>query len=574
MTLPAVAAAAAKGITRRVRVPGVVWALPIYLFLLLFIVFPLYRLFLDAVTTEDGRLTISHLLDFAGDRFYRQSLVNSLIISFGTVVGCMVIGFLAAFLLVRYDFPGRTTFGYLTLLPIIMPPLVGIMGLVFVLGRAGTVNVILMDYFGLQKPINFIYGWHGVLLAMTMHYFPLITLNLVDGLSKLDASLEEAAEAMGSRGLRKIKDIVLPLVTPGFVSGATLVFILAFADFATPLVVGLQNLIASQAYLNIVQFVDRRLFKMGIVIGALMALMAILFLAIAQRIVTQREYAVLSYRGVERQTLQGAARFLAPAFFVVVLAIAFLPYLGVTLAAFGRAWSLTPFPTRFTLGHLDAVLHLTPIYVVNTLRWSALAALIILVVGVPLGWILARTSLPGKGAMDAIVTLVLALPGTAIGIAYIRGFHFPLPLIGLVLSRLWIIMPLVLAVRRMPYTVRATFASLLGMHRSMEESAASVGASGLRIFKDITIPQIWRGVLAGTLFSLMFVMQEAAATILVFLPGWETMTIGIFTYYTSGTFGQAAALGFVLILLCAATLFAAYRLTGARMGGLFGSGGR
>ena len=241
---------------------------------------------------------------------------------------------------------------------------------------------------------------------------------------------------------------------------------------------------------------------------------------------------------------------------------------------FGRAWSLTPFPTRFTLGHLDAVLHLTPIYVVNTLRWSALAALIILVVGVPLGWILARTSLPGKGAMDAIVTLVLALPGTAIGIAYIRGFHFPLPLIGLVLSRLWIIMPLVLAVRRMPYTVRATFASLLGMHRSMEESAASVGASGLRIFKDITIPQIWRGVLAGTLFSLMFVMQEAAATILVFLPGWETMTIGIFTYYTSGTFGQAAALGFVLILLCAATLFAAYRLTGARMGGLFGSGGR
>ena len=574
MTLPAVAAAAAKGITRRVRVPGVVWALPIYLFLLLFIVFPLYRLFLDAVTTEDGRLTISHLLDFAGDRFYRQALVNSLIISFGTVVGCMVIGFLAAFLLVRYDFPGRTTFGYLTLLPIIMPPLVGVMGLVFVLGRAGTVNVILMDYFGLQKPINFIYGWHGVLLAMTMHYFPLITLNRVDGLSKLDASLEEAAEAMGSRGLRKIRDIVLPLVTPGFVSGATLVFILAFADFATPLVVGLQNLIASQAYLNIVQFVDRRLFKMGIVIGALMALMAILFLAIAQRIVTQREYAVLSYRGVERQTLQGAARFLAPAFFVVVLAIAFLPYLGVTLAAFGRAWSLTPFPTRFTLGHLDAVLHLTPIYVVNTLRWSALAALIILVVGVPLGWILARTSLPGKGAMDAIVTLVLALPGTAIGIAYIRGFHFPLPLIGLVLSRLWIIMPLVLAVRRMPYTVRATFASLLGMHRSMEESAASVGASGLRIFKDITIPQIWRGVLAGTLFSLMFVMQEAAATILVFLPGWETMTIGIFTYYTSGTFGQAAALGFVLILLCAATLFAAYRLTGARLGGLFCSGGQ
>ena len=574
MTPPAVAAAArAPSAARRLRVPGLVWALPIYGFLALFILFPLYRLFVDALTTDAGELTVAFLRDFAGDRFYRRALLNSLVVAGGTVAGCAVLGFLAAFLLVRYDFPGRAAFGYLTMLPIVMPPLVGIMGLVFVLGRAGTVNVLLQDYLGLVRPVNFIYGWHGVLFAMVLHYFPLITLNVVDGLSRLDATLEEAAEAVGSRGLRRIRDIVIPLVTPGFVSGATLVFILAFADFATPLVVGLQDLIASQAYLNIVQFVDRRLFKMGIVIGALMAVMAIVFLVIARRVVALREYAVLSYRSVERRPLRGLARLLAPAFFIAVLTLAFLPYLGVTLAAFGRAWSLTPFPTRFTLAHLDAVIHLTPIYVINTLRWSVLAVVIILAVGVPLGWILARTTLPGRGALDAIVTLVLALPGTAIGIAYIRAFHFPLPPFGLVLSRLWLIMPLVLAIRRMPYAVRATYASLLGLHRSMEESAASVGASGLRVFLDITLPLIWRGVLAGALFSLMFALQEAAATILLFLPGWETMTIGIFTYYTSGTIGQAAALGFVLILLCAGTLFAVYRLTGARMGGFFGGGG-
>ena len=557
----------------RARVPGFVWALPVYGFLIFFIVFPLWRLFQDAVTTEEGAFTFAFIHDFLTDGFYHRALLNSLLVAGGTVIGCTLLGFLAAFLLVRYDFPGRTTFSYLTILPIIMPPLVGIMGLVFVLGRAGTVNVLLMDYLGLRRPVNFIYGWHGVLLAMILHYFPLVTLNVTDALSKLDASLEEAAEAMGAVRLRKVRDIVLPLVTPGFISGTTLVFILAFADFATPLVVGVQNLIASQAYLNIVQFVDRRLFKMGIVIGALMAVLAILFLLVARRIVTAREYAVLSYRAVERQMLRGPARWLAPLFFTLVLLLAFLPYLGVTLAAFGRAWSLTPFPERWTLANLDQVLHLTPIFILNTLRWSLLAVAIILAVGVPLGWVLARTTLPGRGLMDAIVTLVLALPGTAIGIAYIRAFHFPLPWIGVVLSRLWIIMPLVLAVRRMPYTVRATFASLLTVHRSMEESAASVGASGLRIFADITFPLIWRGVLAGALFSLMFALQEAAATILLVLPGWETMTVGIFTYYTSGTFGQAAALGFVLILICAATLFVVYRLTGARMGGLFGSGG-
>ena len=550
-----------------------VWVLPLWGFLALFVLFPLWRLFVDAVSTEDGQLTLAYVVDFATDGFYRRALLNSLIVSAGTVVGCAVIGFTAAFLLVRYDFPGRSLFSYLTIVPIIMPPLVGIMGLVFILGRAGTVNVLLMDHLGLTRPINFIYGWHGVLLAMILHYFPLVTLNVVDGLSKVDASLEEAADAVGSRGLRKLRDITIPLVTPGFISGATLVFILAFADFATPLVVGVQDLIASQAYLNIVQFVDTRLFKMGIVIGALMAVMAILFLVVARRIVAMRDYAVVSYRAVERRPLRGAVRWLPPAFFVVVLTVAFLPYLGVTLAAFGQAWSLTPLPTRFTLAHLDQVLHLTPVYVINTLRWSALAMVIILVVGVPIGWVLARTTVPGRGVMDAVVTLVLALPGTAIGIAYLRAFHAPLPWVGVILTRLWLIMPLVLAIRRMPYTVRATHASLLSLHRAMEESAASVGASGLRIFFDITLPLIWRGVLAGALFSLMFALQEAAATILLVLPGWETMTVGIFTFYTSGTLGQAAALGFVLILLCAATLYAVHRLTGARMGGLFGAGG-
>ena len=570
---PAAAATQTRTVLRRLRIPAAVWVAPLWLFLLLFIVYPLFRLFIDALQTEEGTFTLSHVINFAGDAFYRKALVHSLTVSVGTVAGTAILGFLAAFVLVRYDFPGRPLFSYLTIIPIITPPLVGIMGLVFVLGRAGTVNVLLQDYLGLAKPVNFIYGWHGVLLAMILHYFPLITLNVVDGLSKVDASLEEAAESVGSRGLRRTLDITLPLVMPGFISGATLVFILSFADFATPLVVGVQDLIASQAYLNIVQFIDRRLFRMGITIGALMAVLAVVFLLVARHLVSGRDYAVLSYRAVERRPAPGVWRLLIPAYFAVLLTLAFLPYFGVTMAAFGRAWSLTPIPTRFTLDHLNHVLHLTPVYVVNSLWFSGLAVLIILTVGVPIGWVLARTTLPGRGLLDAMVVLVLALPGTALGIAYIRAFHSPLPVVGLILTRMWIIMPLVLAVRRMPYTVRATFASLLGLHRSMEESAASVGASGLRTFFDISLPLIWRGVLAGALFSLLFALQEAAATIFLFLPGWETMTVGIFTFYTSGTIGQAAALGFVLILLCAGTLYALYRLTGARMGGLFGSGG-
>ncbi|HBT17738.1 MAG TPA: ABC transporter permease, partial [Firmicutes bacterium] len=189
---------------------------------------------------------------------------------------------------------GKKLFSYLTIFPIIMPPLVGVMGFIFILGRAGTVNTILMDYFGFLRPLNFVYGWHGVLLVETLHLFPLITMNLLDSMGKIDASLEEAAESVGSVGLRKIKDITFPLSTPGYVTGALLVFMWAFADFATPLVVGVQDLLAAQAYLNIVQFVDRRLFQMGIVIGVFMISLSIIFLIIARRYLALKDYATLS----------------------------------------------------------------------------------------------------------------------------------------------------------------------------------------------------------------------------------------------------------------------------------------
>ena len=129
------------------------------------------------------------------------------------------------------------------------------------------------------------------------------SLNVLDALAKIDPSLEEAAESVGSRGWRKFWTITLPLTTPGYVAGALLVFIWTFADFATPLVVGIDDLLASQAYLNIVQFVDRRLFKMGIVISAIMVLLAIVFLIIAKKYVAIKDYSSLSYTKIERKKL-------------------------------------------------------------------------------------------------------------------------------------------------------------------------------------------------------------------------------------------------------------------------------
>lgn len=542
----------------------------IWVFLAIFLIYPLTRIFYDAFTTEAGQFTLVNFQEFFDDSFYVRSFWKSMLLGVATVCTTSVIGVAVAFLLIRYDFPFRQSFSYLTLLPIISPPLVGVLGFTFILGRAGTVNVILQDYFGLDQPINFMYGLHGVLLVETLHLFPMITLSILDALSKVDPSLEESAQSVGAKGWRRFWDITLPLSMPGYISGALLVFIWTFADFVTPLVLGVHDLLASQAYLNIVQFVDRRLFKMGIVISALMVLLAIIFVLVARHYVTIKDFSSLAYSKVERRRLGPVKRWVAVAFLGGLMFISFIPHIGVTLAAFGRGWSLTPFPVEYTMQFFERVSIETPKYILNSFIYCGIAVTICLVVGVPMAWVLARTRAPGKNTLDAMTTLILAIPGTAIGIAYIRAFHFPLPFIDVALTSMWIILPLVLAMRRLPYTVRGSYASLLLVHKSMEEAASSVGATQMRIFRDITFPMVWKGILVGALFSFMTSLQEASATLFLTLGGWEMIPFGIFTFYISGSQNEAAALGFILIMVAAVSLFVINRIAGTKVGGLFG----
>lgn len=544
---------------------GLIWA-----FLFLFVLFPLTRIFYDAFTNEAGQITVGQFGEFFTDSFYLRSFWRSLVLGLAAVFTTSVIGIAVAFLIVRYDFPYRKLFSYLTMLPMILPPLVGVLGFVFILGRAGTVNILLMDWFGLEHPVNFMYGMHGILLVETVHLFPLMTLSILDALAKVDPSLEEAAQGVGANGWRRFWNITLPLTTPGYVSGALLVFIWTFADFITPLVLGVQDLLAPQAYLNIMQFVDRRIFRMGIVISALLVVLAIIFVLAARQYVAIKDYSSLAYSKVERRRLGPVKRWLAVGFLVLLLVVSSIPQVGVVFASVGRGWALTPFPVNYTLEFFQKVSIETPKFIVNSFLYAGLALILCLVVGVPMAWIMARTRAPGRNTMDALTTLILAIPGTAIGIAYIRAFNFPLPGINVPLTGMWIVLPLVLAVRRLPYTVRGSFSSLLLVHPSMEEAAANVGATKLRTFRDITVPLVWKGILVGALFSFIMSIQEASATIFLTLGGWEMIPFGIFTFYIAGSQSQAAALGVILIVVCALCLYVVNRIAGTRVGGLFG----
>jgi iron(III) transport system permease protein len=309
---------------------------------------------------------------------------------------------------------------------------------------------------------------------------------------------------------------------------------------------------------------------MGIVISALMVVLAVVFLLAARHYVAIKDYSSLSYSRIARRRLGPLGQAAAIGFLSAVMLLSFIPYLGVALASVGRGWSLTPFPVQYTLHYFERVIVETPKYIVNSFLSSGLAVALCILVGVPIAWLLARTRAPGRDTLDALNTLILAIPGTAIGIAYVRAFHVEVPGLDRALTSMWIIIPIVLAVRRLPYTVRGTYASLLLVHRSMEEAAASVGAPGLTSFRDITLPLIWRGVLVGSLFSFMTSLQEASAVLFLSLGGWETITVGIFSFYIAGSASEAAALGVILIVVASLSVLVINRVAGTRMGGMFG----
>jgi iron(III) transport system permease protein len=189
----------------QVRIGGVLGYAAIWAFFGVFLIYPLIRLFYDAFTTDQGQFTLMNFYDFFTDSYYLKATMNSLLLGVGTVMTTSILGIAIAYLLLRYEFRGRELFSYLTIIPMIMPPLVGVMGFVFIMGRAGTVNILLMDYLGFTKPINFMYGIHGVLLVETLHLFPLMTLSIVDALARLtplSMRLQRASdrEVSGSSG--------------------------------------------------------------------------------------------------------------------------------------------------------------------------------------------------------------------------------------------------------------------------------------------------------------------------------------------------------------------------------------
>lgn len=530
-------------------------------FLLLFFVFPVARVFITAFLDGDNSFTIGHFSAFFSQDLMRESFINSLYVAVMSAIFAAMIAVPLAYFTVRFDFKGALLIQTLGVLPLIMPPFVGAVALQLIFGRSGTLNLLLNEAFGITLPI--MEGLNGVIFVEAIHYFPFILLNLTVALRNIDGAMEEAAMNLGCKGWRLFWRVIFPLGLPGFVAGASLVFVKVFDDLGTPLVMGQTNMLAPQAYLRITQVGLED--PMGYVISVLMIVFSIGAMVLSARMLKGRDFSTLQKGGssIQRRQLSPVESALAYLWIGLILIITLSPHLGVLLLSFAKVWSFSPLPDAYTLEHYATVFQDASGMIQNTLIYCGLAAGLDVLLGVTIAYLILRTNLPARQWLDWIATASLAVPGIVLAIGFLRMFKgVTVPGTDILLTGTWVAIMLAYAVRRLPYALRSCMAALQQVHISLEEAAESVGANKITSIRRVLVPLMTGGILAGFVTSFITAAVELSATImLVSADSQAPMSYGIYLYMQSvAGRGPGAALGVLAILVVAVGTYLSHRV--------------
>ena len=545
--------------------PGIVAvALAIAAFLLAFLVVPVATVVYTAFSNADGGFTLAHFGAFAGISLMRESFANSLYVAGMTVLFASVLAVPLAYLTVRFQFRGAAIIHTLGVLPLIMPAFVGAAAMQLLFGRSGSLNLVLNGLFGFTVPL--MEGLNGVIFVETLHYFPFVLLNLAASLASIDTSMEEAGQNLGSSGFRLFRKVVFPLALPGYVAGASLVFIKVFDDLGTPLVLNVTNMLAPQAYLRVTSIGLED--PIGYVICVILVVFSIAAMGGSWWLVKRRDFAIQSRGGVAapRRRLTRWQAALAYGWIGVVLLLVLSPHVGLLLLSLSRVWSFTVFPEQFTLAHFATVFADSTRMIYNTFLYCGLAALLDVMLGTAIAYLVLRTKLPGRQLLDHMVTVALAMPGLVLGIGYLRTFRgVELPFVG-PLTASWLIFVLAYAVRRLPYALRSCMAALSQVHVSLEEAAENMGAGRWRTITRVVVPLMTGGILAGFVISFVTAAGEISETIL--LTSRESlapMSYGIYLYMQSiAGRGPGAALGVIAVVLIGLGTWFSHRIVASR----------
>ena len=536
--------------------------------------------FAEDVATGEG-FTLRHIALVFQDPVLREGLANAFWIAVWTTLLSFVIGLPLALLGARYEFPLKGLWSAAILVPLILPPFVGAIGLRSMLGRSGSLNTLFGTEFDILGEARML----GVVVALALHLYPIVYLNATAALANLDPSLDEAADTLGSGPIRRLLTITLPLIRPGLFAGGTVVFICSFTELGTPLVFDFANVTSVQIFQGVKEMNTS---QQPYALTAVMLLSAVAFYLVGKLAFGRAHQAgsMKAFRGASTSRLTLGRGLVASAAFAMVTAAALLPHVGVVLEAFAApgSWYRSVLPERWTLGNMEMALGHPLAFgsIVNSLYLALTAAVLDIGIGLAAAYLIVRTKIRGRGVLDALTMLPLAVPGLVMAFGYVAlTLRWPFgpgdPLEGVidVVGADPNPVPLLIiayAVRRLPYVVRAAVAGLQQVTPELEEASASLGASGTTTMRRIIVPLIAANLIAGGLLAFAFAMLEVSDSLILAQQERHypiTKAILAFSERLGDGPGIASGMGVWGMALLTVTLVGVSVLLGKRLGSVF-----
>ncbi|MBM3841703.1 MAG: iron ABC transporter permease [Verrucomicrobia bacterium] len=543
-----------------------------------FFLWPVLQILRGGFVDADGRFTLAYLGAILADPHHLGALGNSLLLAATTTCLALGLALPLAWVSDRFRFPGKALLGALILVPMILPPFVGAIGIKQIFGQYGALNC-LLQLAGLLEPGETIdwfarHQFWGIAAVQALSLYPIIYLNAVAALANVDPAMEEAAQNLGCTGFRRFRRITLPLIRPGLFAGGTIVFIWAFTELGTPLVFDYDRVTSVQIYHGLK---DIGMNPLPFALVAVMLVASVGLYAVSKLLFGRSSHAMMA-----KATSSGGARalpagraWLCTGLFAGITFLAVLPHLGVILVAFAEDWYGSILPTRYTLENFELALghDLTVSAIANSLRFASISAVIDIVLGVAIAYVVVRSRIAGRQVLDFLAMLPLAVPGLVLAFGYLamaqdgRFFSFLNPT-----RDPTILLIIAYSVRRLPYVVRSAAAGFQQTSETLEEAAQNLGCPPLKATIKITLPLIAANLIAGGLLAFAFAMLEVSDSLILaqkqaYYPITKAI-LELFQLLGDGKF-IASALGVWAMVFLGVTIAGLSLLLGRRLGALF-----
>lgn len=448
-----------------------------------------------------------------------------------------------ALVLTKLTPPGSRALLLLLTLPLVTPPFLSGFATILLLGKTGVITQLLVR---LGFPEFSIYGFPALFVTHLNHFVPLALLTIMAGLRVVPRQIEEAAFSLGSKSGKVVVRILIPFVAPYLLMAGLLVFLASFGDVGAPLLVGGNyQVLALETYTSFVSFMVNP--QVPVVLGAWSIFIAVALLFFARKLMARTAIATtvggepFRYDAPRLRIGGGAVAWM-------VGGLLFLPYLAILVASLATVWGSHILPDGYTLEHYRGLWEEG-----RPLQNSLLLSLVATPIAVTLAVLLGKMGrdLPRLAALlDYAALLPFVIPGVVIGIGLIK-LYGNLTLFGLAIplvSSGWAL-ALSYSVRRLPYGMRVMAAAYTRIDRSLEECSESLGASGVRTFRRVTLPQLVPAIAAASTIVFVRIITELGSTLVLYPPGWETLTVSIYSYVVEGYISRAAAIAVLMATL-------------------------